>query len=346
MCYVDLSAGTGKGVLSMSDRAADGATEPNRAANMLRQLLGDVVGSVGDCLGAGVSVLDRRGGRVVSTVGVADRLDPVQWTNGEGPLVEAAETGRDLVLPVPGEGPALRRWPALGVIAAPGSEPAVRGVVVAGAAASGKTGAAASGATGPLAGERDVRNGRRGSQHRPPDPRIRVLCSLYLTEPPGGQVAMELGGFARTLARIGDVVADSAEQRRRSEQLREMVEYRRVIEQAKGLVMAVLGVDATAAFATLTRASQHFNVRLRHLAIALVEHVGGGRAEVPESPLPEDVPSDTDRRAAVQVWAALVPAPVGRGQPAGRRPPASSRGAAPGAGRSGSGSDGRPGPAG
>jgi hypothetical protein len=57
----------------------------------------------------------------------------------------------------------------------------------------------------------------------------------------------------------------------------------------------------------LARASQHFNVRLRNLAVALVEHVGRSPAERPEDPDQVVEPSPQDRRVAAQVWAALSP---------------------------------------
>jgi hypothetical protein len=96
-----------------------------------------------------------------------------------------------------------------------------------------------------------------------------------------------------------------AAETRRAEQMVQMVQYRRVIEQAKGLIMAVTGSDAAAAFATLARASQHFNVRLRNLAVALVELVGGTPAEGPEDPDAVVVPDERDRSAAQRMWAAL-----------------------------------------
>jgi hypothetical protein len=90
----------------------------------------------------------------------------------------------------------------------------------------------------------------------------------------------------------------------------QMTQYRRVIEQAKGLVMGATGVDATSAFETLARASQHFNVRLRHLAVALVEHVGAAPAEHPEDPELVVRPSPNDRDVAGKVWAALTAGPI------------------------------------
>ena len=58
-------------------------------------------------------------------------------------------------------------------------------------------------------------------------------------------------------------------------------------------------------------------VRLRNLAVALVELVGGAPAEGPEDPAAVIVPGERDRAAAARMWAALgsggVPGP-GRGE--------------------------------
>jgi hypothetical protein len=114
--------------------------------------------------------------------------------------------------------------------------------------------------------------------------------------------AAALPGLALAVA----VLREWAAETERAEQMVQMVQYRRVIEQAKGLVMAVTGSDAAAAFATLARASQHFNVRLRNLAVALVELVGGAPAEGPDDPAAVVVPGERDRRAAEHMWAALA----------------------------------------
>jgi len=99
----------------------------------------------------------------------------------------------------------------------------------------------------------------------------------------------------------------------------QMTQYRRVIEQAKGLVMGASGGDANTAFATLTRASQHFNVRLRNLAVALVEHVGRSSAEHPDDPELVVRPTRIERETAATVWAALTTGPAIR-TPADQRP--------------------------
>ena len=113
--------------------------------------------------------------------------------------------------------------------------------------------------------------------------------------------AAALPGLALAVAVLRGWAAETA----RAEQMVQMVQYRRVIEQAKGLIMAVTGTDAAAAFATLARASQHFNVRVRNLAVALVEFVGGAPAEGPDDPAAVVVPGERDRTAAERMWAAL-----------------------------------------
>ena len=57
------------------------------------------------------------------------------------------------------------------------------------------------------------------------------------------------------------------------EQMRTAMASRSVIDQAMGVVMAQNRCDAKAAFATLTRASQNRNVRLREIARSIVTDV-------------------------------------------------------------------------
>lgn len=142
----------------------------------------------------------------------------------------------------------------------------------------------------------------------------RLAVVLVLDRPAVPSDADNAGPALPALALAVRVLQGWAAETERAEQMVHMVQYRRVIEQAKGLVMAVTGTDAAAAFATLARASQHFNVRLRNLAVALVELVGGAPAEQPDDPAAVLVPGERDRGAAERMWAAL-----GSGGVAGRR---------------------------
>ena len=70
-------------------------------------------------------------------------------------------------------------------------------------------------------------------------------------------------------------------QDRISDEVREIADRRAVIEQAKGMLMIVYGIDAEAAFGILRWQSQQHNVKLRLVA----ERVAKGFLEVSE-PLP------------------------------------------------------------
>ena len=138
-----------------------------------------------------------------------------------------------------------------------------------------------------------------------PEPGPAVVVAVVLDRAPRPPDADSAGAALPALAAAVAVLREWAAETERAEQMVQMVQYRRVIEQAKGLIMAATGTDAAAAFATLARASQHFNVRLRNLAVALVELVGGAPAEGPDDPAAVVVPAERDRRAALRMWAAL-----------------------------------------
>ncbi len=132
-----------------------------------------------------------------------------------------------------------------------------------------------------------------------------LAVSLVLDRDPVPADADSAAAALPALVLAVGVLREWAGETERAEQMVQMVQYRRVIEQAKGLVMAATGSDAAAAFATLARASQHFNVRLRNLAVALVELVGGTPAEAPDDPAAVVLPGERDRSAAQRMWAAL-----------------------------------------
>lgn len=87
-----------------------------------------------------------------------------------------------------------------------------------------------------------------------------------------------------------------------------VLQSRGAIEQAKGAIMGSLRCDAETAWATLRRASHESNVKLRTLAVALVEHIGGAAAEQPAAAAPI-VPDERARKAAALLWAVLSHAP-------------------------------------
>lgn len=248
---------------------------------LLRRLLEHLVDATG-ALGAGLS-LTAATPRSVAAVGVAAALDPAQWKAGDGPLWDAVRGARRVVVPSPDDGaaPFDPRWHGGLADLVPFEDlDAVRGLVV---------------TPGEWAGEEPM------------------VLSLYLDRPADAAVAVTADEYESMLGSALAVVEYCAGEELKAEQMLQMVQYRRVIEQAKGLVMGSVGGDAGAAFTTLSRASQHFNIRLRNLAVALVEHVGRAPAEGPDDPAQVVVPSDHDRTVAGQVWLALSSAPKGPG---------------------------------
>ncbi|WP_315093867.1 ANTAR domain-containing protein [uncultured Cellulomonas sp.] len=137
--------------------------------------------------------------------------------------------------------------------------------------------------------------------HVHPEDRVRVEQELDLCALDGVPVAtqyrlVDLGCATRTVlvavapgpedesSRVWGVVVDDTERHRLAvaegvnHELARALESHAVIDQAKGLLMAVYGVDGDAAFDVMRRASQRRNVRLRSVAEKLMSAVqaGGG----------------------------------------------------------------------
>jgi hypothetical protein len=208
--------------------------------------------------------------RSVAAVGVATELDPAQWHQATGPLWAAFRSGRLVILPEsPADASGLNELQGLGEAAA-----------------------------GPVRGAAFLAGEWGGD--------LPVVLSIYLDRTPDAKVLREIDRYEPLVTQALAVVEYCAGEEQVAEQMLQMTQYRRVIEQAKGLVMGAVGGDANTAFATLARASQHFNVRLRNLAVALVEHVGRGAAEHPDDPELVVRPSSSEREVAARVWAALT----------------------------------------
>src|SRR3954467_5534461 len=76
------------------------------------------------------------------------------------------------------------------------------------------------------------------------------------------------------------VVAEAARPDR-TEQMLDLLQSRAALEEAKGIVIALRRCDSDEAWETLRRASQEFNVKVRELAVALVELLAGAPAPQP-----------------------------------------------------------------
>ncbi|AXB41351.1 hypothetical protein A4R43_01465 [Amycolatopsis albispora] len=138
-----------------------------------------------------------------------------------------------------------------------------------------------------------------------------VVLSAYLDRAADRRTLAVLARHERlvasaiTIAHVADRNADDAEL------MLDALASRAVIEQAKGAIMTLRRCDADEAWAVLRRASQEFNVKLRELALALVEHIGQAPAEQPVAGGRQVRAGADGRRAAEMVWRALTEAAAG-----------------------------------
>jgi hypothetical protein len=256
------------GLLTFTVESVPGAL--GAGLNVAAEMSSDASGCLPGAAGGGADSSPRS----VAAVGVAAQLDPAQWTHDGGPLWRAFRTGEMVIVPDPArpdqDGDGIAELSAMGASNEAGG---VRGAVF-------------------LAGE-------WGGE-------LPVIVSVYLDRIPDAKVLREIDRYEPLVTQALAMVEYCAGEERVAQQMLQMTQYRRVIEQAKGLVMGAAGGDSSSAFATLAKASQHFNVRLRNLAVALVEHVGRGTAEHPDDPDLVVEPTETEREVAARVWAALT----------------------------------------
>lgn len=130
-----------------------------------------------------------------------------------------------------------------------------------------------------------------------------VVLSCVLDRPATATTVTTLIGYEQLVSAA--MVSASAEDGTAIADMVAVLQSRGAIEQAKGAIMGRLACDADTAWATLRRASHESNVKLRSLAVALVEHISGAPAEQPVvgSPI---VPDDQARHAAGLLWAVLT----------------------------------------
>ena len=133
-----------------------------------------------------------------------------------------------------------------------------------------------------------------------------VVLSCVLSRPADAKTVATLIGYEQLVSAA--LVTSAAEDSGEIADMLAVLQSRGAIEQAKGVIMGSLRCDAEAAWSTLRRASHESNVKLRELAVALVEHVGGVPAEQPAAAAPI-VPDDLARKAAALLWAVLSHAP-------------------------------------
>ncbi|WP_062430330.1 GAF and ANTAR domain-containing protein [Herbidospora daliensis] len=104
------------------------------------------------------------------------------------------------------------------------------------------------------------------------DSGVTAVITVYGLRPgePGEAAAPFVVSLARQAARLS-TLADAEERHLREvRHLRQTMEGRETIEQAKGMLMQALGVDAEQAFAELRRTSQNAHLKLRDVAERLI----------------------------------------------------------------------------
>jgi len=133
-----------------------------------------------------------------------------------------------------------------------------------------------------------------------------VVLSAVLDQPADADTILTLIGYEQLITAA--MVTAAAQDGTEIADMLAVLQSRGAIEQAKGVIMGLLRCDADTAWATLRRASHESNVKLRVLAVALVEHIGGAPAEQPAAGAPIN-PDEAARRAAKLLWAVLIHAP-------------------------------------
>ena len=129
-----------------------------------------------------------------------------------------------------------------------------------------------------------------------------IVLTVYLSHPPRVEDLKAIEEVEPLVATAAAVVEFCAGEVLRADQMVRMVQHRRYIEQAKGLVMGARPCEPGDAFELLVRTSQHANVKLRDVATALVLTVGrtleDGAEEV-------SAPPDAAHEVARRLWDAL-----------------------------------------
>ena len=204
-------------------------------ARTLQRGIDQVVRAIPGAEMASVSVL--RGDTAETVASSSDRvlvIDADQYAAGEGPCLEAARSGETVRV---GVEQATRRWPDFA---------------------------------------RSARKAGIESYLSAPlliDEKFAGSLNLYSEQPHGfGDLDEALLRLYVTAATAAIVNARRyAEARRLAGQLRQALDSRAVIDQARGVLMARRGITAEQAFTELSRESQTTNVKLREVAARLVE---------------------------------------------------------------------------
>lgn len=194
---------------------------------------------------ASVSMLRADGTTGETVASTSERvwaIDEDQYAAGDGPCLEAARTGQVLRV---GVEQVAERWPEF--------------------ARSARTAGIASYLSASLNVDEEFAGSLNLYSEQPHGftDLDEALLRLYVT------AAVTTITNARRYARARALVS----------QLSRALDSRAVIDQARGMLMAVHGIDAEQAFKLLARESQNSNIKLRDVAARLVESAAAGRGD-------------------------------------------------------------------
>jgi hypothetical protein len=251
-------------------------------------------------LGAAVSVHHHGGPlHVAAAHGLSTVFVPAQLNGFGGPVPTAGRTGEPVVT---ADVFADERWPSLtmtGLIehhpALAADWPRVRGI-------------AALPAFWDAEGRCDNRGSVPGRGLRHPEPPESHLVLSVVLDRPATEATLAVLRRHERLATMALVVAE-ASQPDRTEQMLDLLQSRAALEEAKGIVIALRRCAPDEAWQTLRRASQQFNVKVRELAVALVELLAGAPAPQPDGDRTIH-PSAAARAAAGHLVRALETTPA------------------------------------
>jgi GAF domain-containing protein len=186
-----------------------------------------------------VTLLEQAPRTAASTGDLALRADEIQYAGDQGPCLEAARSGVPVLVTDVGQ---VDRWPSY------------------------------------LPGVGEL--GVGGSLSVPLEVGDKVVGALniYSTQP--AAFDDEAIATAYDVAQFAGIVATARDEWSRAtafaEQMRQAMESRAVIEQAKGILMAENRCSADEAFKALVRASQDSHRKLREVAMLLVDQTAAG----------------------------------------------------------------------
>lgn len=242
-------------------------------AGLFDRILERVQHDLPHAIGLAATVYDKnRGVTTLAVRGIAGACIDALRAGSRGPLMDAAEYQVPVLCP---DIWADDRWPALTLDSVADAQPEqeqdlrrVRGVVA---------------VPGVWQGEQTV------------------ILSCVLDQKATAATVSTLLGYEQLISAA--MVAAATQDSGQISDMLAVLQSRGAIEQAKGVIIGLLRCDAGTAWQTLRRASHESNVKLRVLAVALIEHISGVPAEQPDSDA--IVPDAAARKAAAMLWAVL-----------------------------------------